>query len=215
MVNGTRSAEEIERDSERERAQLTHTLEELKRQFSMDAIIRKSAEQIREHGADIGVSVARTAKENPLALALTGVGLAWLIAGDSKRRSYERYDRYGIEHSDAAPRNRPPAGGARDAIAETYEGARTRASAAGSRISKGTEHLSEEARKRVVAARERALAARDKAQRSLRDAGQSSADYYQEQPLVVGAIAVAVGAALGGAVLDEPGWRQAAIALRS
>lgn len=69
-----------------------------------------------------------------------------------------------------------------------------------SRIAEGTEHLSEEARKRVVAARRKAIDARRAAMRSARRGADAVSDFYDRQPLVVGALALAVGAALAGAL---------------
>ncbi len=69
-----------------------------------------------------------------------------------------------------------------------------------SKIAEGTEHLSEEARKRVVAARRKAIEARRAAYRSARRGADVISDFYDRQPLVVGALALAAGAALAGAL---------------
>lgn len=100
MTNNTKSPEEIEREIERERAGLTDTLDDLKERFSVDAVARQVTEHFREHGGEIGRSLSDAAKRNPVALAVTGVGLAWLMFGDKsgeKREShnYDRYDRVG------------------------------------------------------------------------------------------------------------------------
>lgn len=94
MTNDTRSPEEIERDIERERAGLTDTLDDLQDKFSVETIARQVTDQFREHGGDIGRSVSDAVKRNPVALALTGVGLAWLMMGDKSggRSSYDRRD---------------------------------------------------------------------------------------------------------------------------
>ncbi|NDV49026.1 MULTISPECIES: DUF3618 domain-containing protein [unclassified Salipiger] len=67
------------------------------------------------------------------------------------------------------------------------------------RIASGTERMSESARRRVIEARERALIARERAGRKVQRAGASAADFFGEHPLVAGALAIAAGAALGGA----------------
>ncbi len=82
MTNDTRSTEEIEHDIERERAGLTDTLDNLQDRFSIEHVARQFSDQFREHGGDIGRSVSEAVKRNPVALALTGVGLAWLMLGD-------------------------------------------------------------------------------------------------------------------------------------
>ncbi len=92
MTNDTRSPEEIERDIERERAGLTDTLDDLQDRFSIEHVARQFSDQFREHGGDIGRSVSEAVKRNPVALALTGVGLAWLMMGD-RSGGRDRYDR--------------------------------------------------------------------------------------------------------------------------
>ncbi len=97
MTNDDRSTAEIERDIERERAELQDTLQEIRDRYSVEAIARQVGRQIQEHGGDIGRSVMEQVKANPIPLALTGIGLAWLMAGRGTRtdQGYERYADYG------------------------------------------------------------------------------------------------------------------------
>ena len=100
MTNDTRSPAEIERDIERERAGLSHTLEDLQDKFSVEGVVRQVSDQFREHGGDFGRSVTDAVKRNPIGLALTGVGLAWLMFGDStgNRGSHDpRYSRRDLD----------------------------------------------------------------------------------------------------------------------
>tara|TARA_R110000787_G_scaffold51821_1_gene122429 strand:- start:60 stop:1292 length:1233 start_codon:yes stop_codon:yes gene_type:complete len=98
MTSDTRSPEEIERDIERERAGLSNTLDDLQDRFSVETMARQVSDQFREHGGEIGRSVTEAVKRNPVAVALTGVGLAWLMLGDrtAPRRRHDdgRDDRY-------------------------------------------------------------------------------------------------------------------------
>ncbi|MDF1726827.1 MAG: DUF3618 domain-containing protein [Sulfitobacter sp.] len=77
----TRSPEEIERDIERERAELTGTLDTLQDRFSFDGMARQVSTHLQENGSDIARNVSATVKENPLGVALVGAGLAWLAFG--------------------------------------------------------------------------------------------------------------------------------------
>ena len=72
MTNDSRSPAEIEREIERERAGLAHTLDDLQNKFSVETMARQVTDQFREHGGDIGRSVTDAVKRNPVALALTG-----------------------------------------------------------------------------------------------------------------------------------------------
>lgn len=313
MTSDTRSPEEIEREIERERAGLSNTLDDLQDRFSVETLARQFTDQFREHGGDIGRSVSDAVKRNPVALALTGVGLAWLMMGDrtggqrhhtSVRRV--RHVDYGHQHDDdridmdydgrmsssrgydasnptshrarslgpqpgnpnkpyysgrnndyqntpswarvdhdddhegmgsklrgaasgagssisgAASATADTARNAGSAVAGTAKGAASsvsqtgksiaegargmandaseRAAAWRARLSEGTEHLTEEARNRVVAARERAVEARRAAASYTRQGRDRAVDIFEEQPLIAGALAVALGAALGAAL---------------
>ena len=84
MTNDTRSPEQIERDIERDRQALSQNLNGIQQQFSFDTIAGQIGEQFREHGGDISRAMANSVKENPMAVALTGVGLAWMIFGSGR-----------------------------------------------------------------------------------------------------------------------------------
>lgn len=88
MSEDHRTPNEIERDIERERAELANTVDELQDRFSPETIIREVARGFSEHGGDFGRSVRESVKQNPVALTLTGVGLAWMMFG----RSYSDRD---------------------------------------------------------------------------------------------------------------------------
>ncbi|WP_299785100.1 DUF3618 domain-containing protein [uncultured Marivita sp.] len=286
MTNETRSPKEIEREIEEQRSDLTANLEDLQNKFSIDTVVRQIGDQFREHGSDMGRSITNQVKANPIPLALTGIGLAWLMFGNSQqpqrrqrvsddfdddryssserefRRSREERglpytppttytanraatepswarDDYDDDPSvgdrlaqGAESMKRTAADGAQSVkqtaesgaqsvkdglasagstVTDTASAASSRVgdaaqlakqglSNAGSRIAEGTETLTEEGRKRVIAARQKAVEMRRSAMRSMNQGTDAAADFYDQQPLVVGALALAVGAALGGAL---------------
>ncbi len=300
MTNDNRSAAEIERDIERERAELSGTLEDLQDKFSVESIVNQVTAQFRTHGGDYTRAINESVKDNPIGLAITAVGLGWLILGSSRRkvvtaygtdRDYadERMRRDGDVHyrpsatpsdtgslSDTGTLQRPAAttsstyaddfasrrtqspswayagydpdeddfddeddafdsdghyvgsagsetspsmgerasgaidsakemageAGARlsDGMRKRRSAAQRRAASTRRRLHDGTEQLSEEARRRVVMARYKAIQARDAATRNLRRGQDQVAAFYEEQPLVVGALALAMGAAIAGAL---------------
>lgn len=99
MQTHNRTPEEIERKIEAERARLGQSIDELRERFSPEYFIREVTRSAREHGGEIGESVLNAAKRNPLGLALTGAGIAWLVFGGSKQekpkqitnRAHERH----------------------------------------------------------------------------------------------------------------------------
>ncbi|MFW8594449.1 DUF3618 domain-containing protein [Cribrihabitans neustonicus] len=303
MTSDNRSPQEIEREIERDRAQLSSNLEHLQDRFSVDGVVRQVTDQLREHGGELGQAITRTVKENPAAVALTGIGLAWMIFGGGPKtrgaddyRSYrgrmssgrqggsyleddELQTRQTYRGSRPIPRPDPRfkggsvgvpawalededdeslsdraaanAAAARDSVTGAVGAARDKTAAAGSavadkasdassaikgkaaeagaaakghasaaaesvsaaaqsareraarmraRLSEGTENLSEAARERVIAAREAAVDARRRAASAMSAHSERASDFFERQPLVAGALALAVGAAIGGAL---------------
>ncbi|MSU88881.1 DUF3618 domain-containing protein [Rhodobacteraceae bacterium 2CG4] len=297
MATDTRSASEIERDIEQERAQFRDTAQQLQDRFSPDRLLGDLGRELRDYGSDYGRSVARVVRDNPVGLALTGIGLAWLAFGgraggaDHSRGGGGVYGRsaaghgrradpmllddedyaggydpnsygpnsYGTDSADSSfpswareddHYSDPWAGGdaggqgalgragdvAGDVAGRAPDGAAGWADSAGSaaggayasarehanrlrqgaqetgadfqarisrlraRLAEGTEDLSDSARERVIAARARAVEARDKARRAASQGGAAATEFFRDQPLVAGALALAAGAALGSAL---------------
>ena len=99
----TRSPAEIEREIERERAELSSTLDTLTDKFSVDRVMRTSQDYLSEHGGELAGNFARTIKETPTAAVLTAIGLGWLIIGNQRQRVVEYRDRSypGADYSSA------------------------------------------------------------------------------------------------------------------
>ncbi|MFN4100506.1 MAG: DUF3618 domain-containing protein [Pararhodobacter sp.] len=89
------SLHEIERDVEHHRAELSGAINELQQRFSPEALVRAVADGLRDHGGDMSVAIGKSVQQNPVALALTGVGLAWMVFG----RSYD--DRPAVQYRES------------------------------------------------------------------------------------------------------------------
>ena len=87
MPSENQSPREIEREIETERAELKDTISDLQDNLSIEGVVRQATSLMRDNGGEIGRSISRSVKQNPLALAVTGVGLAWLIFGSEQRSS--------------------------------------------------------------------------------------------------------------------------------
>ncbi|WP_299681484.1 DUF3618 domain-containing protein [uncultured Roseobacter sp.] len=302
MPDDYKSPEQIERDIERERAELGDTLDQLQDRFSVETIARQTSDYVREHGGEVGRAVSDAVKANPLALTLTGVGIAWLIFGKKSTSDGARYETsaprsdHNVTHKRAvrqaegfvypddrldqegyddnhyrsyrsAQRDLPSwmdtddendgrswsdnaedtarkvkdaaksvkdgsaraAASARDSAGDAADNMSNRIASLGqklrdtatsakdraryqselatlkadrlrARVAEGTEDMTEKARQRVIAARYRALEARNQAARHVRNGADQAVDMYQQQPLIAGALALAVGAAIAAAV---------------
>lgn len=89
----TRSPEEIEREIERERAELSRTLDNLTDKFSVDRAVRTGQDYLSEHGGELAANFARTIKETPTAAVLTAIGIGWMILGNQRQKVVEYRDR--------------------------------------------------------------------------------------------------------------------------
>jgi hypothetical protein len=90
---GSKSAAEIEREVKQERAHVERTLDELQERLSPGQLVDQVATYLRgSGGADFMRNLGETVKQNPVPLALVGVGLAWMMLGDRSGRR-DRYAR--------------------------------------------------------------------------------------------------------------------------
>ena len=80
-----KSSREIERDIEADRARLAETLDALSHKLSFDGLFSQVGDSVKRNGSDMGHALATTVRDNPLAVALTAAGLAWLFGGQTVR----------------------------------------------------------------------------------------------------------------------------------
>ena len=80
-----RSPEEIEREIEHDRQKLASTIDTLQDRFSIDGVASQVTEHLRANGGEIARNISGTIKQNPVAVALVGAGLAWLAFGNGAR----------------------------------------------------------------------------------------------------------------------------------
>lgn len=79
------NADSIEAEIERDRASLASTLDALQDRFSVEHIAEEALGLVKTNAAAYTRSIDEAIRANPMALAITGVGLAWLIFGGEKK----------------------------------------------------------------------------------------------------------------------------------
>ena len=91
------SARQIEREVEASRANLEETVEALKGKMSLGQMVDEAAGYFKDSGGgEIVANLGRQMRDNPLPLALVGLGLAWLMSGRGHPHiSSHRHDAYG------------------------------------------------------------------------------------------------------------------------
>ena len=239
---GDRSVSELEREVDRERERVSATIDELQARASVGSLVDQLVKAVGENGGEVSRNLGRSLRDNPLAALLTGVGLAWLMAGSGRPRD-EAQDwddpdsddlRYGRDRLSEAPMPSASSYGSSaegawprseysDPSAETEEGGlRERVADVAGRVGEGVSDAVAGVRERASEMSHSAGARLARAGDTIRGAGGAvrhragaarrsaagTSDYMrngldtliEDQPLVAGAIAMALGAAVGGAL---------------
>jgi hypothetical protein len=167
MTTETRGAspEQLERDIAATRMEIDSTLAAIQDKLSPGQILDQALRYTKDNGGQLAGNVGRSVRDNPIPLALVGIGLSWLMVSGSRG-------------DDDLP-SRPTTGEDRSSVRER---AAHTADAAQDRLDSVRAQTADAAR----GARDGAYRAKDSAIR-----------FFDEHPLVVGALAVAAGAALG------------------
>ena len=92
MAADTPSPQEIERRLEDERAQLRDTVDELWTRMTFEDAWNRIGAYVRDNRAD--QTLGRLAREKPIAVALTAIGVAWLLFGPSSNPPHRSVSRH-------------------------------------------------------------------------------------------------------------------------
>jgi ElaB/YqjD/DUF883 family membrane-anchored ribosome-binding protein len=184
--NGGRRPEQILTDIHRTRDELEKTLVAIEHRLTPGQLVDQGVDYLRHSGANEFVhNLGGAAKQNPLPVALVGIGLAWLMA--LGRQPAQNYD-----SSVSTSNLRERASGALQSASETLSSTKER-------VSGNVTSMRERASDTVRGVRDRASQATDTA-REQWERARGGLDYLvHEQPLALGAIGLALGAVLGAA----------------
>lgn len=206
------TADQLERQIETHRANVEDTLDKLKGRLSVEQVVDDFGQFVGLEDARATLAVAgRQVRENPLALGLIGIGLAWLLLGrgaseqgqpDTPGGHRDRPDtglRPATGHGDDTTRSRDPRKDEGDTLAETIAGG---VAGVTGRASAFAEDFADRVGQAAagVAGRVKDLGA-DAADRMhagnlIRPIGKR----IERQPLLLGGIALIAGAVIGAAL---------------
>jgi ElaB/YqjD/DUF883 family membrane-anchored ribosome-binding protein len=208
------SPEEIQQDIERTRAGMGETLDEIEQRLSPQRLkdeaiqsVRDNtigrAEQVVQDATDsakgTGRSMLETIRQNPLPAALAGIGLGWLYM-NSKNTSSVRT----IDHIQTEPRRYSSGGyysGSYGSATSSQDmGVGERAGQVQEKAGEYAEQAQDMASQYAGQAQERASQLGHQAQYKAHDAYDRFDQLMHESPLVVGAVAIGLGAAMGLAI---------------
>src|SRR5690606_14556265 len=197
----------LERQADEIRANMDRTLGALERKFSPEQLIDRSLGYFREHGGELRQTLGATMRNNPIPIALTLAGITWLVASSYNARQPPGQDlRSRFSRSGVGQKLQARAQSARERVQSATQAARERFHSGSEKESElgelgadGAHHeeCSHRSRRRYSDAWH---TARDRAQERAREVQDRVYTMIDEQPLVLGALAVAVGAIIGAAI---------------
>ena len=170
--NGERRPEEIQAEIARTRGDMDATLSAIEQRLTPGQLIDQGLDYVRSSGANEFVSnLGGSVKNNPIPVALMGIGMAWLMATGNRKPPYLR-EGGSVEGATSGMMQRASEGmsSTKDRLSQTTQSAKERVG-----------QIGQGARERV----ERVRTGYDA--------------LVREQPLVLGAIGLAVGALLAAA----------------
>jgi ElaB/YqjD/DUF883 family membrane-anchored ribosome-binding protein len=201
----TKTSAELEREVEDARGRIDRTVEALKDKMQPKELFNEATTMMGQTSNKVLTTAVEQLRENPIPIALIGLGVAWLAISQTRRASagasypegyyptYEGYD----EDEGLRAKVKAKAEAAKAKLAETAEQAKQRLTTAQAQAGDGL------ATARGKAS-EYAHLAQEKAGEYGRSAKRRFDQTLDQEPLVIGAIGLAVGAAIGAALPASP-----------
>lgn len=214
-----RSPSDLEREAERVRADIANTAEHLKDKMSPGQLMDEVVDYFKEGDANQLLSNLKTqVRDNPLALALVGGGLAWLMMGSGTGPSTHRSP---AKDQTSPARSMHTQSASMGAHTGTTMRSQSHASS-GSTLAKGAEAMRDKGVSVAASVSGAATSATDTMTAKAHDLRDAAGDYMssasqagadagsrirstfldalEREPLVLGALGVAVGAAIGAMI---------------
>lgn len=197
VPDGDATAARIERDIEHTRAEMTETIDALGARLQPSYIKEQAQEAIRDTARSAGTSMIDTLKDNPLPAAIAGLSIAWLVAN---RSSGERRD--DADRGYAARSRGAYAGGRYAAVPTgTYAGGVASGQSPETSLADRASGLADGAKERATDLADEARSRAEHLGEQAHDVQRQAATWLEGQmndnPLGVGAVALAAGALVG------------------
>ena len=201
----------LEREIDQTRANMDRTLGALERKFSPGQLLDQAMEFARENGGEFANNLGRSVKENPVPALLTAVGIAWMVASSNRPKPaladayddhYARDDFNAVDFDDRGYGD--DAGHQNEGLTDKAQ--RLKASAEGTLSGAGqrVKSAAQRARRKLTGTKDTVSAGLRRtsgnAQVQTQRVREGFNSLLTEQPLLLGALGIAVGAAIGAAL---------------
>ncbi|MGE0080185.1 MAG: DUF3618 domain-containing protein, partial [Thiohalomonadaceae bacterium] len=186
-MNGEATPEELQMALDRTRADLNDTLRAIEQRFSPGQLLDQTLDYLKGGPKEYAHNLSVQVRDNPLPVALIGIGIAWLMmAPHMEREAGVEYTSEGIPEAGYGEHARETLHGASERVTEKKAELRARM---GRRMSETRErfaHMADSLRHRREAVGERGGEMAGQLRERGMQAREGFGSLMQEQPLVVG-----------------------------
>ena len=201
-----KSSADVEREVEATRGQIDRTVEALKDKMQPKELFDEATRIMGGTSNKLLTTVVEQAKENPIPVALVGAGIAWLALSQArKHKGYDPYSGQGYyETYEGYDEGEGLKGKIRSKAREAVQAAKSGLSTAKEKVSGAVDTARHSTSGGVDQAKTRASGVLGGVQSRAGDLGQRAQVRYREtldaEPLILGAIGLAVGMAIGASI---------------
>ena len=196
----------LEREIDQTRANMDQTLGALERKFSPGQLLDQAMEFARDNGGEFATNLSRSVKENPMPALLTAVGIAWMVASSNrpKQSIQDAFDDRYEPREDLDAIGFDDTGDDKEGLTEKAQ--RLKASAEGTLTEAGqrVKSAAQRTRQKLAGSKQTLSAGLRKtsgtAQIQTQRVREGFNNLLTDQPLVLGALGIAVGAVIGAAL---------------
>lgn len=200
--NSNGSIRDIERGIEQDRSHFAETLSALESRLSPGQLVDQALGYAKKNSGDFSDNLVKTISNNPIPTILTGIGVAWMAINQNRGVSnggYSSSDSY-YEPGSYAGGSGSKLGGAKDKAGELKGSAGAKASGMKSNMSDSAHRAGDKAHHLADQARHSAADMSDRSRQQWQRTSSGARNFFAENPLAVGAAAVAIGALIGAAL---------------
>ena len=182
----------LEREINQTRSEMNQTLDALEKKLSPGQILDQCLNVFGKHGGDLAQNFGNSVKQNPAPVALTAIGILWMMFSSGRSSSVKVYDDSSTFNTNDTS-GTSVTSGATDKLKDTAESLRNKTAAARDKLMGSKDSIKDT----FSDASSKAATA---TQAQVRRAREGFNSLLEEQPLIVGALGIALGAAIGAAL---------------
>lgn len=182
-ANGS-SIQDIEREIDRDRSHFSATLSALESKLSPGQLVDQALGYAKRNGGDFSDNLVKSVANNPIPTILTGIGMAWMALNQNSSQSGSY----------------PPSRSNGAGLSEKMSQAKDRAKGYEDQLSNSAHQAGDRAHDMANEARHSAQEIGARGREQWQRTSQQAVSFFENNPLAIGAAAVAIGSLIGAAL---------------